>query len=94
MSDYHAVLYTHPLSSDCLRVRRVLKDLGVEVETRNVWVSRKNRGELERLLNGEVRVPCLVLPGTVIPDRDAILRFLHLRYGNENDNDRHAGRAI
>lgn len=81
MSDYEPILYTTLLNADCVRVRWALRRSGIDVKTKDVLVSRRNRGELQRLLDGNVVVPCLALPDSVIVERDAILRYLRLRYG-------------
>lgn len=81
------VLYTNALSPDCVRVRREFKRLGVEVETRDVLVSRRNRGELSRLLDGQTRIPCLVLADELIAETEEIMRFLRLRYGKPLGNE-------
>lgn len=84
MNNYGPILYTRALSLECARVVRAFRDLGVEFETKDVLVSRRNRGELQRLLDGQVRVPCLVLSDAVLTEPEAILRYLRLRYGDEH----------
>ena len=81
MADYRPVLYHSHLSPECVRVRRALRSLGVEVDTRSVLLSRRNRDALRRI-GGEVRVPCLVVSGTVVVEVDEIIKYLHLRYGD------------
>ncbi|PID38578.1 MAG: hypothetical protein CSB49_04895 [Proteobacteria bacterium] len=80
MTDYRPTLYHQPLSLDCARVRRELKSRTIEVQLKDVLLSRKHRAELARLLEGAPMVPCLVLADTVIAGKDAILRYLRLRY--------------
>jgi glutathione S-transferase len=83
VSSYAPVLYTTPLNPECVRVKRAIRRLGVDVETKDVLVSRRNRDELQQLLDGDVVVPCLALPDSVITEGDEILRYLRLRYGTE-----------
>ncbi len=80
MPHYAPVLYVRLLCPRCARVRRAIRRLGVEVEQREVWLSRRHREEL-REAAGEVSVPCLVISGTVVREADEIVRYLQLRYG-------------
>jgi len=80
MASYRPVLYQSQLSSHCARVRRTLRSLGVEVEVRDVLLSRRNREDLRRIA-GDVRVPCLVVCGTAVQGPEEICKYLHLRYG-------------
>jgi glutathione S-transferase len=80
MASYRPVLYHRVLSLRCARVRRAIRELGVEVELREVLLSRRNRQELLELA-GRVQVPCLILPGTVLHEEDEIEKYLRLRYG-------------
>lgn len=82
MNSYGPILYTRALSFECARIVRAFRERGVDFETKDVLVSRRNRGELQQLLDGQVRVPCLVLSDAVLTEPDAILRYLRLRYGN------------
>jgi glutathione S-transferase len=54
--------------------------VGVQVELRGVLLSRRHREEL-RQLAGTVRVPCLVISGTVVREVEEIEKYLRLRYG-------------
>lgn len=81
MADYRPALYHQPLSLDCALVRRELKNRNIDVQLKDILLSRKHRAELAQLLDGEPLVPCLVLADTIIADKDAILRYLRLRYG-------------
>jgi glutathione S-transferase len=83
MSSYGPVLYHRQLCRRCARVRRALRQAGVDVELRSVLLSRRHRDEL-RLLAGEVRVPCLVISGTVVYDVEEIEKYLRLRYGERS----------
>ena len=80
MSTYRPVLYHRPLCRRCARVKRALRQLGVAVELRGVLLSRRHREEL-RQLAGAVRVPCLVVSGTVVREVEEIEKYLRLRYG-------------
>jgi glutathione S-transferase len=80
VSSYEPVLYHRLLCRRCARVRRAIRDLGVEVELRSV-LSRRHREEL-RQLAGQVRVPCLVVSGEVVGEVDEIEKYLRLRYGS------------
>jgi glutathione S-transferase len=87
MADYRPVLYHSQLSADCVRVRRALRCLGVEVDVRNVLLSLRHRAELRRIA-GDTRVPCLVIAGTVVREPDEILKYLRLRYGEGSTSSR------
>ncbi len=80
MGKYQPVLYHRVLSWKCARVRRTIRELGVEVELREVMLSPRYREEL-RQAAGEVEVPCLVIADTVIRRADEIEKYLRLRYG-------------
>ncbi len=81
MPSYGPVLYHRLLCPYCARVKRIIRRLGVQVELREVLLSRRNRAEL-RELAGQVRVPCLVVSGTVVREPDEIMKYLELRYGD------------
>ena len=83
MTDYRPILYHRAISIECLRVRRVINELGVDVEYRDILTSPKNRGELEQIA-GKIHVPCLVLGGSVVAHTDQIIKYLRLRYGSED----------
>ncbi len=80
MGTYAPVLYHRELCPRCARVRRTIRDLGVDVECRSVLFSRRHRREL-RELSGQVKVPCLVIAGTVVHELEEIEKYLRLRYG-------------
>lgn len=80
--DYRPVLYHHPVSFGCARVRLRMRSLRVDARLKDVMLSRRHRDELRELLDGQVRVPVLVLADEVIVDKQAILRYLDLRYGH------------
>jgi glutathione S-transferase len=81
MARYRPVLYHRLLSPSCARVRRTILELGLDVELREVLLSRTNRHAL-RALTGHVRVPCLVLPDAERLEEEAeIDKYLRLRYG-------------
>ncbi len=81
MASYRPVLFHRVLSPSCARVRRTIAALGVDVELREVLLSRRNRHAL-RELAGHVRVPCLVLPDAERLEEEAeIEKYLRLRYG-------------
>ena len=62
-------------------MRRVIHALGLDVELREVLLSRRNRRAL-RAAAGHVRVPCLVLPDAqTLEEAAEIEKFLRLRYG-------------
>lgn len=81
MADYRPTLYHQPLSLDCARVRKAIRAHHADVRFKDVLLSRRHRRELARLLDGEPKVPCLVLADTVLTDKEAIVRYLDLRYG-------------
>jgi glutathione S-transferase len=80
MGTYDPVLYHRELCPRCARVRRTIRDLGLDVERRSVLFSRRHREELRELV-GQVRVPCLVVAGTVVGEVEEIEKYLRLRYG-------------
>jgi glutaredoxin len=80
MANYLPIFYHRVLSSDCARIKRTIRSLGVEVEMRNVLLSRKNRKEL-RQKAGQIQVPCLVVSDTVVKEAEEIEKYLYLRYG-------------
>jgi len=82
VGSYGPILYHHVLSWECARVRRVIRRLGVEVELREVILSPRYRQELRQVVGG-VKVPCLVVAGTVICRADEIEKYLRLRYGEQ-----------
>jgi glutathione S-transferase len=79
MTDYRPILYHRTLSLESLRLRRVIAELRIDVELRDVLLSRRYRDEHEEL--GGTSLPCLVLAGTVIEEIDEIVKYLRLRYG-------------
>jgi glutathione S-transferase len=81
MASYAPVLYHRMLSPTCARLRRTIRGLGVEVELREVLLSRRNRAALREAAGGRVPVPCLVIAGTVVRGADEIEKYLRLRYG-------------
>lgn len=81
MADNRPVLYHSQLSGPSQRLRRRLRRMGVEVEERNVLLSRRNRQELRRIA-GDLRVPCLVICGNPVHETDEIQKYLELRYGS------------
>lgn len=88
MADYRPTLYHQPLSLDCARVRQAIRAHGADVKLKDVLLSRRNRCELSRLLDGEPKVPCLVLADAVLTDKEAIMRYLDLRYGRQRRQGR------
>jgi glutathione S-transferase len=82
MASYSPILYHRPLCWRCARIRRTLRDLGVEVEVElRSTFSRRHREELRRVA-GQVRVPCLVISSTVVREVEEIEKYLRLRYGD------------
>jgi len=80
MTSYGPVLYHRPFSPGCARVKRAIRDLRAEVKLREILLSRRNREAL-REAAGDLRVPCLVVAGTVVHEADEIVKYLRLRYG-------------
>jgi glutathione S-transferase len=82
MTDYRPVLYLSQLSTRCARVKRAVRELEVDVDQRDILLSRQHRQELKELA-GNVKVPCLVIAEeTVVQDADEIVKYLQLRYGD------------
>ena len=82
MSDYRPVFYYQQLSSRCICIKKTIRELGIDVEMRNVLLSRKNREELKKA-TGHCRVPCLVIAGTIVYGSEEIRQYLCLRYGHQ-----------
>lgn len=80
MADYRPVLFHSQLSADCLRIKRAIRELRVDVDIRSILVSRRHREEL-RGIAGSLRVPCLVVAESVVQGAEEIEKYLHLRYG-------------
>jgi glutaredoxin len=80
MADYRPVLFHSQLSTDCLRIKRTIRELKVDVDIRSILVSRRHREEL-RGIAGSLRVPCLVVAESVVQGVEEIEKYLHLRYG-------------
>ncbi len=69
------LLYNHPVSSNALKVRFLLTLLGLEYETEEVPLSRP-RPEWYTDVNPFGRIPTLVDGEVVLPESNAILRYL------------------
>jgi len=83
MTDYRPVLYYSQLSGGCGKVKRALREHGVECDERNVLLSPRHRQELKGIA-GSARVPCLVIAETVVQDAEEIIKYLQLRYGDQD----------
>ena len=69
------VLYDHPVSSNALKARFLLATLGLHYERVHVPFAWPRPEEYERL-NPFQRIPTLVDDGLVLPESNAILRYL------------------
>lgn len=74
------VLYDHPASSNALKARFLLAELGLEYERRHVPFSEPRPAEY-LALNPFGRIPTLVDGELVLPESNAILRYLAGREG-------------
>jgi glutaredoxin len=82
MGNYGPILYHRQLCPHCARIKRAIRDLGLEVEMRDVLFSRRNREAL-RQVAGQVRVPCFIISGIVVREAEEIEKFLRLRFGEK-----------
>ncbi len=71
----HLVLYSHPVSSNALKARFLLSVLGLEYETCEVPLSRP-RPTWYTDVNPYGRIPTLLDGDLVLPESNAILRYL------------------
>ena len=74
------VLYDNPMSSNALKVRFLLAELGLAYERRTVSLSRPRPAEY-LALNPVGGIPALVDDGFVLAESQAILRYLADREG-------------
>ena len=77
------VLYDNPTSSNALKVRFLLAELGLPYERRTVPLSRPRPAEYVAL-NPVGGVPALVDDGFVLAESQAILRYLADREGRDD----------
>lgn len=80
MSDYRLIFYFRRFSRDNAALRRCFGEIGLEVELREIVLSRKNREALKKA-TGKIDVPCLVIGSTNILGAEEIKKYLCLRYG-------------
>lgn len=73
-------LYEHPRSPNCLRVRAVAYELGVELEMIPTSIGGKDKDETLNALNLNGKVPVLVDGDFVLWESRAILRYLASTY--------------
>jgi glutathione S-transferase len=73
-------LYDNPFSSNALKVRFLLAELGLEYERREVPIGRP-RPESYGALNPLAGIPTLVDDDLTLTESNAILRYLANRYG-------------
>lgn len=78
-------LYESATCPFCIRVRRAIEALGIEVEGRDVWENPQYRQELVAA-RGRATVPvlqCTAPDGTVrwLPESRDIIRYLQTRFG-------------
>ncbi len=72
------VLYDHPVSSNCLKVRFLLAELGLEVERRHIPFARPRPSNYVEL-NPFGGLPALVAGSVMLAESNAILRYLARR---------------
>ena len=75
-------LYDHPASSNALKVRFLLAELGLAYEREEVPITRP-RPDAYVALNPFTGIPALDDDGFVLTESNAILRYLANRYGGE-----------
>lgn len=69
------VLYKYDTCPYCIRVARVIEELGLEVPTRDTVRDRSARGEL-REQTGRTQVPCLFIDGQALFESRDIVAWL------------------
>jgi glutathione S-transferase len=77
------VLYDHPVSSNALRARFLLAELGLEYERRHVAFAEPRPADY-LALNPFGRIPTLVDGDLVLAESNAILRYLASREGRSD----------
>jgi glutathione S-transferase len=77
------VLYDNPSSSNALKARFLLAELGLEYERRHVPFSEPRPADY-LALNPFGRIPTLIDGDLVLPESNAILRYLADREGRED----------
>ena len=75
-------LYDNPISSNALKVRFLLAELGLDYERRDVAISRPRPAGYVAV-NPLAGIPTLVDGDLVLAESNAILRYLANRYGGE-----------
>ena len=80
------VLYSHPVSSNALKARFLLAELGLDYEQRDVSLAFP-RPAAYVALNPFGRIPTLVDGELVLAESNAILRYLASREGREGRDD-------
>lgn len=73
-------LCDHPISSNALKVRFLLAELGLEYERRTIPITRPRPDEYVAL-NPLAGIPALIDGDLVLSESNAILRYLANRYG-------------
>ena len=77
------LLYSNPVSTNALKVRFLLAELGLEYDTREVPLSQP-RPDWYLAVNPVGGVPALDDDGLVMAESNAILRYLALREGRDD----------
>ena len=81
----HLALYQYPSCPYCVRVRRVIEELGIDVEMRDIIQSPQHRRDLVEA-RGRQTVPVLRITGPEgdrwMPESRAIMQYLIERYGS------------
>ena len=75
-------LCDHPISSNALKVRFLLAELGLEYERRTIPITRPRPAEYVAL-NPLAGIPTLIDGDLVLTESNTILRYLANRYGGE-----------
>lgn len=81
----HLALYQYPSCPFCVRVRRVIEELGIEVEMRDIIQNPQHRQDLVAA-RGRQTVPVLRITSAEgdrwMPESAEIVRWLVERYGS------------
>ena len=83
MSARLLTLCDHPISSNALKVRFLLAELGLDYERREIPITRPRPDDYVAL-NPLAGIPTLIDGELVLTESNAILRYLANRYGGED----------
>lgn len=83
----HLALYQFRTCPFCIKVRRTIKRLSLNIETRDAQHDAVHRARLQQQ-GGAVKVPCLLIRDEQgerwLYESNAIIRYLEQRYGRDS----------